>query len=227
VIRGEQHRPLNESLRRACSHGMRLTYLDRPSYRRKDSAEIMAALSAEFGDFCLLPEGGSNALAVRGCAEVPGEISVPFDVICCPCGTGGTLAGLAGGLLAGQRAVGFAVLKGAQFLDCDVAELQRAAFGAPTGNWSVSHDFHFGGYARRTPELTGFIADFQRRNGLALDWVYVAKMMYGIYALAERGALAAGTSLIAVITGRADVPARTAGGDDGNGSRHHDYRPAR
>jgi 1-aminocyclopropane-1-carboxylate deaminase len=227
VIRGEQHLPLNESLRHAISRGMRLTYLDRLSYRRKDSAEIVAALSAEFGDFYLLPEGGSNALAVRGCAEIPAEISAPFDVICCPCGTGGTLAGLAGGLRAGQHALGFAVLKGARFLDRDVAELQRAAFGAPTGNWSVSHDFHFGGYARRTPELSGFIDEFQQRHGLALDWIYVAKMMYGIYALAEQGALGAGAVVTAVITGTADVPAQTADTDDRNGSRQHDYRLAR
>lgn len=203
VIRGEEHLPLNESLRYAASRGMRLTYLDRADYRRKDTADVLGRLRAEFGSFYLLPEGGSNALAVRGCAAIPGEITEPFDVICCPCGTGGTLAGLAAGLRPGQRALGFAVLKGAAFLDPEVTRLQREAVGRPTGNWSISHDFHCGGYARRTPVLDAFIADFERRHGLALDWVYVAKMMRGIFALAADGTLPPGTRLVAVITGPA------------------------
>jgi 1-aminocyclopropane-1-carboxylate deaminase len=201
VIRGEQHLPLNSVLSRAAAHGMRLVYLDRGSYRRKHSPEVIAALTAEFGPCYVLPEGGSNALAVRGCAEIPAEITEPFDVICCPCGTGGTLAGVAAGLRTGQRALGFAVLKAAGFLESDVTGLQREALGAPTANWSVSHDFHFGGYARRPAGLTGFSADFERRHGLALDWVYVAKMMAGIVTLAERGCFPAGTGLVALVTG--------------------------
>jgi 1-aminocyclopropane-1-carboxylate deaminase len=198
VIRGEPHLPLNDTLAAASGYGMRLTYLDRGTYRRKHSTAVVARLRAEFGRFYLLPEGGSNELAVRGCAEVPAEITVPFDLICCPCGTGGTLAGLASGLRPGQRALGFAVLRGAGFLDHEVARLQPV----PTANWSVNHDFHCGGYARRSPELAAFIADFERRHGIRLDWIYVAKMMRGIFALAEQRAFEPGTTAIALITGR-------------------------
>jgi 1-aminocyclopropane-1-carboxylate deaminase len=198
VIRGEPYLPLNETLAAASGYGMRLTYLDRGTYRRKHTEPVIARLRDEFGRFYLLPEGGSNELAVRGCAEIPAEITVPFDLICCPCGTGGTLAGLASGLRPDQRALGFAVLKGAGFLDREIARLQPA----PTENWSVRHDFHCGGYARRTPELTEFIADFERRHGIGLDWVYVAKMMRGIFTLAEQRAFEPGTAAVALITGR-------------------------
>jgi 1-aminocyclopropane-1-carboxylate deaminase len=201
VIRGEQHLPLNPTLEYAVRHGMRLTYLDRATYRDKMSPGVIDALRGRFGGFCLLPEGGSNAAALRGCAEVPGEIGERFGVICCPAGTGGTLAGIAHGLQAGQRALGFSVLNGGRFLGRDVAGLQREAFGASSGNWSVEYGFHFGGYARRQPELDRFIADFQSRHNLVLDWVYTAKMMYGIFALADRGAFAPGTTVVAVVTG--------------------------
>jgi 1-aminocyclopropane-1-carboxylate deaminase len=201
VIRGEERLPLNPVLDAAMRYGMRLTYLDRGAYRDKTSPAVIAALHRRFGDFYLLPEGGSNAAAVRGCAEVPGEIGRPFDLICCPCGTGGTLAGLAHGLGAGQRALGFSVLKGGQFLDRDVAALQREAFGASPANWSIEHGFHFGGFAKRTPALDEFIADFQARHALALNWVYTAKMMYGIVGLAGRGGFRPGTAIVAVITG--------------------------
>jgi 1-aminocyclopropane-1-carboxylate deaminase len=202
VIRGEEHLPLNPSLDYAVGHGMRLAYLDRAAYREKMSPEVIAMLHRRFGEFYLLPEGGSNADALRGCAEIPGEIDVRFDLACCPCGTGGTLAGVAHGLGPGQRALGFSVLKGGEFLAREVAGLQREAFGAVSRNWSIEHGFHCGGFARRNSGLDQFIADFERRHALSLDWVYVAKMMYGIFALAQQGCFA-GTTIVAIITGGA------------------------
>ena len=201
VIRGEEHLPLNPSLDSAVRHGMRLTYLNRAAYREKMSPEVIAMLHRQFGEFYLLPEGGSNAEALRGCAEIPGEIDRSFDLICCPSGTGGTLAGLAHGLRPGQRALGFSVLKGGEFLEDEVSGLQREAFGTLSGNWSIECGFHFGGFAKRKPALDQFIADFDERHGLCLDWVYVAKMMYGIFALAEEGTFPAGTTIVALITG--------------------------
>ncbi|GAA1504070.1 pyridoxal-phosphate dependent enzyme [Sphaerisporangium rubeum] len=203
VIRGEEHLPLNPVLEFATARGMRLTYLDRSTYRHKTDPEVVARLRREWGDFYLIPEGGSNDLAVRGCAELPREIGAAFDVICCPCGTGGTLAGIAAGLRPGQRAVGFSVLRGGGFLDAAVRDLQERTFGHAFANWHIEHGFHFGGYARRPPELDAFVAGFERRHGVALDWVYVAKMMYGVLALAEQGAFARDTRVVAVVTGPA------------------------
>ena len=201
VIRGEEHNPLNESLAYAAGMGMRLTYLDRSSYREKRSARILGELRDRFGDFYLIPEGGSNGAAVQGCAELPAEIDTDFDVICCACGTGGTLAGISLGLKGDQRAIGFSTLKGGDFLIDDVARLQKDFTGRVAANWSINSEFPFGGYARRSAELDAFIATFERRHGITLDWVYVAKMMYGVYALTERGHFPPGSTIVAVITG--------------------------
>jgi 1-aminocyclopropane-1-carboxylate deaminase/D-cysteine desulfhydrase-like pyridoxal-dependent ACC family enzyme len=201
IIRGEEHVPLNPSLAYAVSQGMRLSYLSRDEYRRKTSTEIIDNLRQEFGPFYLLPEGGSNDLAVRGCAEIPAEIDIDYDVICCPCGTGTTLAGIAAGLSAGRRAIGFSTLKGGDFLTRDVADLQQSAYGNCPANWHMECGFHFGGFARRNAELDKFINEFATRHGIALDWVYVAKMMYGLYSLARSRAITPGSRVIAVITG--------------------------
>lgn len=136
VIRGEEHLPLNDSLAYAERMGMRLTYLDRTTYRRKHDPDVAAALRERWGAFYLLPEGGSNALAVKGCEELGREVP-GYDVVCCPCGTGGTLAGLAAGLAPGQRALGFSVLKGG-FMDGEVERLQRETYGGRRGAPGVS-----------------------------------------------------------------------------------------
>jgi 1-aminocyclopropane-1-carboxylate deaminase len=200
VIRGEEHDPLNDSLAYAVERGMTLTYLDRATYRHKTDPEVLAALEYQFGRCYILPEGGSNGLAVRGTAELVGEITTDFDIICCATGTGGTLAGIAAGLSGSQRALGFAVLKGGEFLEDEVLRLQQEAYGTATTNWSVDADFPFGGYAKRTSALDSFIAGFNERHGVIPDWVYEAKMLYGLFARIEAGAFARGTRVIAVLS---------------------------
>ncbi|NUR84541.1 MAG: pyridoxal-phosphate dependent enzyme [Nonomuraea sp.] len=196
VIRGEEHLPLNPVLAEAAACGMTLTYLDREAYRLKRTPEVEARLRERWGEVTILPEGGSNAAAVRGCAELPAEIGVGYDVVCCPVGTGGTLAGISAGLPEGRRALGFAVLKGAGFLAGEVARLQREAYGRTWSNWSVNLDYHFGGYARSTPTLDRFIAKYQ------VEGVYVAKMLYGILDLARQNAFPPATRIVAVVTGQ-------------------------
>jgi 1-aminocyclopropane-1-carboxylate deaminase len=199
VIRGEAHDPLNESLAAAVGNGMQLAYLDRSTYRGKTDPAVLARLRHRFGEFYLLPEGGSNALAVKGCREIVPEIEDDFDVICCPVGTGGTLAGIAASLPPGKRAIGFSALRGgAGFLPAEVRRLQGADV---TDNFTIVDDYVFGGFARRNDGLDSFIAAFREVHGLDLEWVYVAKMLYGIHALVANGTFPSGSTVVAVITG--------------------------
>jgi 1-aminocyclopropane-1-carboxylate deaminase len=202
VIRGEEHLPLNPVLQFAVQQNMTLEYMDRQTYRDKHSPAVVESLHARLGDFFLLPEGGSNAAAVRGVAELPAELTVDYDYLCSACGTGGTLAGLAAGLPPGRQALGFAALKGAYFLNEDVRRLQREANLATT-NWSIDLRYHFGGFATRNANLNRFIAEFDERYAIELEWVYVAKMMYGILDMVGRGEFAEGSSIVAVVTGPA------------------------
>ncbi|MGW1322585.1 1-aminocyclopropane-1-carboxylate deaminase/D-cysteine desulfhydrase [Streptomyces antibioticus] len=204
VVRGDElaGRPLNPSLARCAADGMRLHFTDRASYRRKAEPETLAALLRAAGaeDACVVPEGGSNTLAVRGCRALGEELRGRADVVALACGTGGTLAGLAAGLAPQQRALGIPVLKGG-FLGEEIQALQQRAFGARRGDWRLDERFHFGGYARVPAELDAFADDFERRHGIPLERLYVAKSLYALVALAEEGAFAPGTRLAAVVTG--------------------------
>jgi 1-aminocyclopropane-1-carboxylate deaminase/D-cysteine desulfhydrase-like pyridoxal-dependent ACC family enzyme len=213
VVRGDElaARPLNPSLARCAADGMRLHFVSRSDYRRRHDPDFAEHLLHGLGEDAderraareafRIPEGGSNSLAVRGCTALGEELHGRTDVAAVACGTGGTLAGLAAGLAPGQSALGIPVLRGG-FLTGSVRELQRSAFGSPRGSWRLDERFHFGGYARSSPELEEFAADFAARHALPpLEPLYVAKLLFALTALAEEGAFARGSTVTAVVTG--------------------------
>lgn len=199
IIRGEEHKPLNNTLAFAKDCGMQLHYVDRAQYRQKDKGPYLDKLKHQFGHVYILPEGGSNALALKGCQEVVDEIDIPFDVICCASGTGATLAGLISALRPDQTALGFSALKGDNFLADEVNTfLQNKTSDA---NWRIENRFHFGGYAKINDELIHFMKDFEAEFGVTLDAVYTGKMFYGLFELIRTGTFDSGTTIIAIHSG--------------------------
>ncbi|MEU9132932.1 pyridoxal-phosphate dependent enzyme [Kitasatospora sp. NPDC048540] len=207
VIRGEElaAAPRNWSLRAAEAAGMVLEFVPRSVYR-----ELVVRGGEPREGYLVLPEGGSNALAVRGAAVVAGELAgqIPGlgerDLVCCPVGTGGTLAGIAAGLPPGARALGVAVLRGEGYLEGEVTRLHRAAYGREFGNWRIHHGHHGGGYGRVPAELEAFAAGFGRRHGVPVERRYVAKALKAVHDLAAARELAAGTRVTVVVTGLPD-----------------------
>jgi 1-aminocyclopropane-1-carboxylate deaminase/D-cysteine desulfhydrase-like pyridoxal-dependent ACC family enzyme len=209
VVRGEElaAAPRNWSLRAAEAAGMELRFVSRSEYRElAGGAAKYPEPDGRRGRFLVLPEGGSNALAVLGAAEIPGEIPGlgERDVVCCPVGTGGTLAGIAAGLPSGARALGVAVLRGEGYLEREVAGLHRDAYGREFGNWRIHHGHHGGGYGRVPAGLEDFAREFERHHGVALERRYVAKTLLAVYDLAAAGELPHGTRVTVVITGVPD-----------------------
>jgi 1-aminocyclopropane-1-carboxylate deaminase len=180
---------------------MILHYLDRNSYREKNSSEIIDKLKETFGDFYHLPEGGTNDLAVKGCSEIINNITEDFDFVCCPCGTGGTLAGLVSGLMGKKFALGFAVLKGALFLKKNVASLILDTNENSYNNWDINLDYHFGGYAKFNKQLLEFVYDFSAKNKIPIEPIYSGKTLFGIYDLISKGFFNEGSRIIVIHTG--------------------------
>lgn len=203
VVRGEPTNPLNPTLAQAAADGMSLRYFDRDTYRQKQEPAFQAELLHQTGSAYLIPEGGTNELALRGCAELVTELSAQtsFDALCVACGSGGTLGGFLTALKPQQQALGVAALKGGGFLQDDIHALSTAAGQPITAQWSVQTQYHFGGYARFSPELMTFIQQFQQRHGVLLDPLYTGKLLYGVLDLISQGYFAAGSTVVAVHTG--------------------------
>ena len=206
LVRGEEHAPLNPTLARCVADGMQLHYLDRTTYRRRTEPAFLSEIQQQFVAADLLPEGGTNALALRGVAELIGELRqhTDFDAIAVAAGTGGTLAGLVVGLAEASypaTVIGIAALKGASFLRPEIDALTQAATGQPLTNYELHLDYHFGGYAKLPPELRTFIKSFEADFGVLLDPIYTSKLLVGVLDLIERGHFAPGSTVVAVHTG--------------------------
>jgi 1-aminocyclopropane-1-carboxylate deaminase len=205
VIRGDEHEEgkRNRTLEFAAACGMQLHFVSREDYRRKAEAAFTEELRERLGDFYLVPEGGSNVLGVKGCAEIANEIDIPFDYICSSCGTGATLAGLVLSLKEKQQAIGFSSLKGGEFLEEEVRNFVNEidTQKASKHNWHLNHDHHFGRYAKVTKELEAFINDFYSVNRIPLDHVYTGKMMFGLYDMIRTGFFVPGEVVVALHTG--------------------------
>ena len=200
IIRGEEHLPLNPTLQFARDQGMLLYYLDRTRYRSKHMPIILDDLRERFGDFYLIPEGGTNELAIQGCQEILSDDELQFDYYALSVGTGGTIGGIIQRLKGKQLVLGFSALKGG-FLEEEIKNLFKQYNLPQFTNWDIHNDYHFGAYAKATPDLMAFIKNMESAFDLPLDPVYTAKALYGLLDMIEQGAFPEGSSLLFIHTG--------------------------
>lgn len=197
VVRGDE---LNEkidsnpTLQFAKECGMQFEFVSREAYRHKTEVAFLEELKAKFGDFYLVPEGGTNALAIKGCQEILTEEDAKFDYICCAVGTGGTISGIINSALSHQKVLGFPALKG-NFLQDEIRIF------AENDNWELINDYHFGGYAKINEELVHFINQFYEDTKIPLDPVYTGKMVFGVLDLIQKDFFPAHSNILLIHTG--------------------------
>ena len=198
IIRGELPDEKPSTLIEVEEWGMQLEFVSRLEFRKLREFHEHDSEPAEHYNGYWIPEGGANKLALRGVAEVVNEIELSFDTIALACGTGTTLAGIASVLPADKNTIGFAVLKGASFLQDDVRALLK---DYDQKNWSINLDYHFGGFAKTDQKLFSFMEDFEKQTGIPLEPVYTGKMLYGLFDLIKQDMFESGQKIIAIHTG--------------------------
>lgn len=201
VVRGEElANKLNEillenkTLYTANKNGMKFEFVTRENFRRKTDKDFINELRKKFGDFYLVPEGGTNELAIKGCEEILTEEDQKFDYICSAVGTGGTISGLINSAKNHQHIIGFPALKG-NFLSEEIKKLTQKQ------HWQLQTEYHFGGYAKYNEELIRFINSFKEKTQIPLDPIYTAKMLFGILDLIAKNKYPKNTKILAIHTG--------------------------
>ena len=197
VIRGNElnHTNLNVTLSMAKNFGMSFFFVDRETYRNKNSKDFLNFLKTKFNDFYLLPEGGTNNLAILGCEEILTKNDKEyFTHICCAVGTGGTISGIINSSFQNQTILGFSALK-ENFLLNDIRKF------AKKDNFKIINDYHFGGYAKINSELIEFMNWFYNTTKIPLDPIYTAKMVFGVINLIKNEYFNTNSKILLIHTG--------------------------
>ena len=197
VIRGEElynQIEINPTLKFAQQCGMKFEFVTREAYRNKSEAFFIENLRPKYSDFYLIPEGGTNELAVKGCQEILTPDDAQYQFICVAVGTGGTISGLINSTYEGQKILGFPALKG-DFLQKDICKF------ALNKNWELLSDYHFGGYGKVTLELIQFLNEFHDKYSIPLDPVYTGKMVFGVIDKIKKGFFPENSKILLIHTG--------------------------
>lgn len=197
VIRGDElgnKISENPTLQFAQNCGMQFEFVTREAYQMKSEIVFLENLKQKFGSFYLIPEGGTNALAVKGCQEILTQTDADFDYICCSIGTGGTISGIINSSFPHQKILGFPALKG-DFLQNEIRNF------AQNDNWELITNYHFGGYAKVNQELIAFINHFYKENQIPLDPIYTGKMVFGVMDLIHKNYFPQNSKILLIHTG--------------------------
>ncbi len=202
IIRGEASNQNNYTLAWAKHWGMKLIFVDRKTYRLRDDEIYLQHLQQQYPDYAIVPEGGSNTLALTGVAEVIDELNqqATFDTLMTPVGSGGTLAGLIVGDKEQHKLLGVSVLKQETYLENQIRNLLPEHAKAYS-NWVLLNEYHCGGYAKFSQDDTNKIREFSIDTGIDFEPVYSGKMLLALLNLVETGYFPAQHRIVLLHTG--------------------------
>ncbi|MBV7440268.1 pyridoxal-phosphate dependent enzyme [Weeksellaceae bacterium TAE3-ERU29] len=197
VIRGEElaDKERNVTLKDAEKMGMKFHFVTRTDYRRKTEQSFINELKQKFGDFYLVPEGGTNEFAIKGCEEILNEETQPFNYITCAMGTAGTFTGILKSTEENQKLLGFPALKDYEYLLKTIQKYTNKS------NYEIINAFHFGGFGKFNEDLISFVNNFKSEYGVMLEPLYTGKMMFGLFGLIKQGYFEPNAKILAVHTG--------------------------
>ena len=198
MVRGQSSEALSHTLLFCKEQGMKLKFISREKYKDKDKSEFKNELLKTHDAYILIPEGGFGEKGMKGAALISNLYNKEdFTHICCAAGTATTVAGLIKSSLSTQQIIGFSALKNLNDFDSRIQLLVKPI----CKNYCLINDYHFGGYAKKTDELIAFMNAFYTQYFIPTDFVYTAKMMFGIFDLIKKNYFHPGSKILCIHTG--------------------------
>ncbi len=197
IIRGEEAIE-SPTITFARSLGMQISYVSRAMYKNPQACiELLKLDETHY----IVPEGGTNELAVKGTEEVAKEVYEQLGrwpkAIICPFGTGGTAAGILNGMNGNSELMIFPALKGNWISPAFSNLLPNNLLS----NFQILTDYHFGGYGKFSQVLIDFISEFYEQTNIPLDPLYTGKMVYGFLDWAKKNPPEGGSEFVIIHTG--------------------------
>ena len=207
IIRGEEPDVLSHTLTRARQYGMQLHFISRADYKKPE------ILKEKFSGAYWINEGGYGAEGVEGAKEIMLLCKAPekYSHVICAVGTGTMMAGIIKSVNYKQFVMGISVMKGNLELINNVEALPGN--DCAVKQYSIVHDYHFGGYAKHPAALIEFMNQTWKRHHLPTDIIYTAKTFYAVLEMVINNTIPAGSSVLMIhsggLQGNLSLPAGT------------------
>lgn len=198
IVRGWHGKSVSSPTLDFCvQQGMQLHFVSKEEYGLRYDDAYLQQLKVKFDQPYIIPEGGNNEPGRTGCGQIAASIPKDADHVAVAIGTGTTFCGIRKSMDSSVSIHGFPVMKNGDYLAKEINE----HIGAGGLNWHLHCQYHFGGFARHTPELVNFMNNFYQHHSIPLDFVYTAKLMFAVFDLIQQSRLGSDTHIIVVHTG--------------------------
>jgi 1-aminocyclopropane-1-carboxylate deaminase len=199
IVRGQKPDTLSIALQQCIGYGMQLKFITKIMYANKDDNYFLNQINNDFGECIIIPEGGYHPLGAKGAALIYDVVKHNNYTHLCTCtGTATTLAGL---LInsKGKKIVSVPALKGMTDIEARIDFLCGNTI--EKDNLQIFNDYHFGGYAKKTPALLSFMNYLWQQHQLPTDFVYTAKLFFAIFDKIKNNYFPAQSHILCLHTG--------------------------
>lgn len=200
IVRSEAPDTLSRTLQQCRELGMQLHFAGRLAYDQKDTSAFQQSLTTQYGPHVLVPEGGYHPMGAKGAALIQEHIPRGhYTHIACSLGTATTVSGLLSSAEDDQLVMGFCVLKGMTDIEERLGYLLEGNYKSAA--FLPVHNYCFGGYAKKDAMVFDFMNRLWQQQQLPTDFVYTAKMLYGVYEMAAENFFTPGSRVLCLHTG--------------------------
>jgi 1-aminocyclopropane-1-carboxylate deaminase len=199
IVRGDAWEKPTHTLETCIANGMQLDFVNAKIYKIIASLNVEKYINSKFGNCTIIPEGGFGYDGAKGAALIMDLLQEKKGTHVCTCvGTATTLAGLLMHASTVEKIVAVPAIKNMKDIP---KRLQAIGIEYDSKKLDILPNYHFGGYAKHTPELIAFMNNFYKQHSIPTDFVYTAKLMYGIIDCIKNDYFRKGSNIICLHTG--------------------------
>ena len=201
IIRYTGLDPENPTMKFLVEQDAILSFMIGSAYRKAFSPGYIENIKSQFPRYHVIPEGGSNKLAIRGVQEIMEEVyqQIQHDklLVICGVGSGSTITGIVKSLRPYDSAIGMVAVN-----DESLKEKIRSQLSVKENNrLSLDFNAHQGGFGKVSDSLMIFTNEFYKRTNIPIDPIYNGKVLQRVYRLLEKKELDGDYKILMIHTG--------------------------
>jgi len=200
-VRGDEFDGDNPTLQFLKSQGAELKFQNRSAYRNKTDEDFLLDLRQKYPNYLIVPEGGSNDLAITGVTELMNEVYSQLDsdklLVFCGVGSGSTITGITKGLKGQDKAFGLLAVNDTSL----PAKISESLSDTEQSKLQLDLHSHLGGFGKTSPDLINFINRFYTNTGVPLEPLYTGKVAYRILEMLKENLIDASQTILMIHTG--------------------------